>query len=585
MRALSSALSLVSALALSLGLACAPMEQLPASESEAESERTILQSVAADTLVGKHLVGYQGWFGCPDDGSQLNTWSHWSPGLSPSPATVDFEAWPDVSDLPEDALCNTDFVFPNGQPAQLFSSNRYSTVERHFTWMAEHGIHGALLQRFSNALHIPQHLSTRDLVADHTRSAAEQQGRIFAVVYDITGTNPTGWVERIEADWRHLVDDLELTESAAYLHEDGLPLVGIWGIGFTDRPGTAAETHELLDFFQADSNSRYAARVLGGVPTHWRSLDRDAKPEPAWTDVYDRLDVLSPWTVGRYRSNQQADQHRSSVQVPDMSWTAARGIHYLPVIFPGFSWANLTGDVDTFNLIPRSGGRFYWRQFYNSVSMGATSVMTAMFDEVDEATAILPIATGTHEVPNTGRFLHLAQDGEVLPADWYLRLAGAASEVLAGARPLTTTIPINVPTPSPPPTPPGEPAPPTEPTPPSPPTPPSEADLAGYRVSLAYQGILGRPADASGLVHYRSELLGGRTVAWLCTTFAQSGEFASNRAQLSSEELATTLYMGILGRSPDPGGLAATITAIENGQMAARAAAMILSEEAAQNFN
>jgi hypothetical protein len=104
-------------------------------------------------------------------------------------------------------------------------------------------------------------------------------------------------------------------------------------------------------------------------------------------------------------------------------------------------------------------------------------------------------------------------------------------------------------------------------------------------VSLAYQGILGRPADASGLVHYRSELLGGRTVAWLCTTFAQSGEFASNRAQLSSEELATTLYMGILGRSPDPGGLAATITAIENGQMAARAAAMILSEEAAQNFN
>jgi hypothetical protein len=216
--------------------------------------------------------------------------------------------------------------------------------------------------------------------------------------------------------------------------------------------------------------------------------------------------------------------------------------------------------------------------------MGATSVMTAMFDEVDEATAILPIATGAHQVPNTGRFLHLAQDGEVLPADWYLRLAGAASEVLAGSRPLSATIPISVPTPGPPPAPPSEPAPPTQPTPPSPP-PPSEADLAGYHVSLAYQGILGRPADDSGLVHYRSELLGGRTVGWLCTTLAQSGEFASNRALLSSEELATALYMGILGRNPDPGGLAATITAIDNGQLDTRAAAMILSEEAVQNFN
>ena len=104
-------------------------------------------------------------------------------------------------------------------------------------------------------------------------------------------------------------------------------------------------------------------------------------------------------------------------------------------------------------------------------------------------------------------------------------------------------------------------------------------------MSLAYEGILARPADTGGLVHYSNELLSGRSVAWLCTTLSQSGEFANNRAALSSTELATTLYTGILGRSPDPGGLTATVTAIEDGQLATRAADMILSQEAAQNFN
>jgi len=542
------------------------------------AQGTILQSITAGTIAGKHLVGYQGWFSCPDDGAQLDTWVHWSPGVNPSPGNVDFEAWPEVNDLPQDALCETDFVFPDGQPAQLFSSNRYATVDRHFEWMAEHGIHGALLQRFTNALHIPQHRSTRDLVATHTKGAAEQHGRIFAVVYDITGTEQSGWTDLVKDDWKHLVDDLQLTSSPRYLHQGGAPLVGIWGLGFTDRPGTAAEAHELLDFFQNNPDPNYRAQVMGGVPTHWRSLNQDAKPDPAWTDVYSRLDVLSPWTVGRYRTTQQADQHLSSVQIPDMNWTAARGIQYLPVIFPGFSWANLTGDEATFNLIPRQGGRFYWHQFHNAVSMGATSVMTAMFDEVDEGTAIFPVANGPTRVPDSGRFLHLAQDGEQLPADWYLRLAGAASEVLEGSRQLTPYIPIAVPTPE-------APTAPTEPTPPTPSEDLSDADWASYHVRLAYRGILGRDADSGGLTHYSGELLAGQTVLWLCTILSESGEFASSRAQLSREELASELYLGILEREPDPAGLVATIDAIDDGLLAVRAAAMVLSDEAAENSN
>jgi len=559
-------------------------------------EDTLAVPVEANSTVGKHLAGYQGWFGCPGDGSQLNNWVHWSPAVAPAPESVLFDAWPEVSGLPEDSLCATDFVLPNGQPAPLFSSYRPSTADRHFQWMAEHGLHGVLLQRFTNSLHLPRHRAFKDGVLQNVRAASETHGRIFAVVYDISGTDPAHWVSRVMDDWTYLVDELGVTESDRYLHQDELPLVGVWGMGFASRPGTPAEAHELLDFFKNSPELRYRATVMGGVPTYWRTLDHDAKTDPAWTSVYGRLDLLSPWTVGRYRTDLEADLHRTNLMEPDMAWTGVRGIEYLPVIFPGFSWANLTDDLQTFNLIPRRGGRFYWRQLYNAVDMGAATVMTAMFDEVDEATAIMPVAASAAGTPTTGQFLHHAEDGESLHSNWYLRLAGAASAVVEGSLPNSAHIPI-LPTapddPSPPVEPPDDPAP-DDPTVPDDPggsddptesgDPDSSTSLAAYRVSLAYQGILGRAADASGLAHYEARLESGQSVLWLCQVLQSSGEFLANRSQLSSAAMARELYLGILGREPDAGGLAATQAAIDDGRLAQRAAAMIESDEAASHF-
>ncbi len=555
--------------------------------------------VESSTTIGKHLAGYQGWFGCPGDGSDLDSWIHWSPAVGPASTTVMFDAWPEVSGLPDDALCPTDFVLPNGQPAPLFSSYRPSTADRHFQWMADHGLHGVLLQRFSNSLHLWRHRAFKDGVLENVRAAAEAHGRVFAVVYDISGTDPEQWVSRVINDWTRLVDEMGVTESDRYLYQDDLPLVGIWGMGFTDRPGTPAEAHELLDFFKNSPEQRYRATVMGGVPTYWRTLDGDAKTDPAWTSVYARLDLLSPWTVGRYRTPVEADWHRTQLMEPDLSWTNVRGIEYLPVIFPGFSWANLTGDPQTFNLIPRQGGRFYWRQLYNAVDMGASTVMTAMFDEVDEATSIMPVAASAAGVPTTGHFLHHGEDGESLNSDWYLRLAGAASQVVEGTRPNTPQIPIQ-------PTPPDDPAVPETPEEPDDseedddPTVPDDPDdsteptdsqepnegaaLAAYHVSLAYQGILGRAADPSGLASYTARLEDGQSVLWLCQVLHSSGEFLAQRAHLSSAAMARELYVGILGREPDPGGLSATQNAIDDGRLPQRAAAMIESDEAASHF-
>jgi hypothetical protein len=41
---------------------------------------TATQFTFAGDILGKLIVGYQGWFNCPGDNSPINSWVHWSGG-------------------------------------------------------------------------------------------------------------------------------------------------------------------------------------------------------------------------------------------------------------------------------------------------------------------------------------------------------------------------------------------------------------------------------------------------------------------------------------------------------------------------
>ncbi len=60
--------------------------------------------------------------------------------------------------------------------------------------------------------------------------------------------------------------------------------------------------------------------------------------------------------------------------------------------------------------IPRNGGRFLWEQFHELARLGADSDFVAMFDEVDEGTAIFKV---TDSPPTQAHFVGL--DG--MPSD------------------------------------------------------------------------------------------------------------------------------------------------------------------------
>jgi hypothetical protein len=66
---------------------------------------------------------------------------------------------------------------------------------------------------------------------------------------------------------------------------------------------------------------------------------------------------------------------------------------------------------------------------------------TAMFDEVDEGTAMFKLAPSSAMLPAGATLVPLDADGQALRSDFYLRLGGAATGMLRGDLPLTATLP------------------------------------------------------------------------------------------------------------------------------------------------
>jgi hypothetical protein len=382
------------------------------------------------TLTGKVMTGYQGWFNCPGDGSNLG-WVHWGSGeFKPGSATVD--AWPDVSGYGK--LYDTGFRNRDGSVAKVFSSHDRSTVLLHFKWMRDYGIDGAFVQRFANGLKGGDVRYHKDKVLSSAREGANRFGRTYAVMYDLTGI-PDSDIIKVFDDWRMLREKMQITGDPAYQHHNGKPVVAVWGVGFNGqikkRPDFG-ECTKLLKKFNADGCS-----VMLGTATGWRAQDRDALQDPELHKVLLMADIISPWSVGRFGTPDGAKKHAATYWGPDIAWAREHGIDYMPVVFPGFSWHNLRNGETEIGQIPRLKGQFLWTQIAANIRAGTDMIYIAMFDEVDEATAIFK-CTDRPPTGNGGKFLTM----EGLPSDFYLRLSGEAGKMLRREIPFTDSVPL-----------------------------------------------------------------------------------------------------------------------------------------------
>jgi len=378
--------------------------------------------VDSDTLTSKIMCGYQGWFTAAGDDNPFNLWIHWGKNhANPNGSNLIIDMYPDMTEFDADELFGTAMTL-NGASAKLYSGRTYKTVNRHVKWMKEYDIDGVFAQLFIQIFNDPAYLNHMKAVRQNLLTSCEEYGRVMATMYDISGANESDFWEKMSNDWVSLVDS-GFTANPRYIKQNGKPVVGIWGFGFKDGvhpPTDPAVALSIINWFKKDAPEKYRATVFGGIPGYWRTLNNDSRTEAGWTNVYHAFDIISPWTVGRYNNNSGADNWKSSRISPDLAEVNPLGIGYSTVIWPGFSWHNLTGGTE--NAIPRNGGNFIWRQAYNAVDAGANMIYVAMFDEVDEATAIYKIAPTSAETPDQGYWLALDADGYSLPSDWYLRL-------------------------------------------------------------------------------------------------------------------------------------------------------------------
>lgn len=363
------------------------------------------------------MAGYQGWFNTPEDGADLG-WKHFEKEKEFKPGKCTIDLWPDVSEY--EKTYETAFKLPDETPAKVFSSYDASTTDLHFKWMKQYGIDGVFMQRFVVSIRNQKGKDNYNKILNNAVLSAEKYDRAICLMYDLSGME-AGEEDILIRDWKELCEKYKLVSrnNNHYVYHHGKPLVAVWGIGFNDRRKYGYEqVKKIIDFLKSEGCS-----ILVGVPTHWRTLTIDAVSDTRLLELVKQADIVHPWLVGRFDNNTY-EPYRKSIE-EDIKWCKANGKDYMPVLFPGFSWHNMKKDAPQ-NMIPRLGGRFFWKQVKGAVDAGAESLYLAMFDEIDEGTAFFK-CTNT---PPVGESSFITYEGEA--PDHYLWLAGEAAKYLRG---------------------------------------------------------------------------------------------------------------------------------------------------------
>lgn len=371
-----------------------------------------------DSYDGLVMAGYQGWFNTPGDGSGLG-WRHYSGSDGFKPGSCSIDMWPDMEEYSKGY--STAFRFNDGSVARVFSSHDKSTVDTHFRWMMEYGLDGVFMQRFISDMkreNIREHF---DIVFENAMEASRKYDRAISLMYDLSGMKSED-VDFLIADLSGIDSKYDLHDHSRnpnYLYHNGKPLVGVWGVGFND--GRAYTITDVQKIVHALKERGYS--IMLGVPTYWREFGEDTVDDSNLHELIKQCDIVMPWFVGRY--DELGFESFSDNVASDQKWCDDNDIGYAPLCYPGFSWANMNGKDSLF--IPRNHGSFFKKQLDNAINNGAKMIYVAMFDEIDEGTAIFKCASEVPVPCDGSEFKAIEASSE---SDLYLRLAGEASKKL-----------------------------------------------------------------------------------------------------------------------------------------------------------
>jgi hypothetical protein len=375
---------------------------------------------------GLVMAGYQGWFTAMGDGADRN-WHHYEKGGKFEPGICSIDFWPDVSEYTK--TYKTAFKYSDGTDAYVYSPYDEESVDLHFKWMKDYGIDGVFMQRFVSEIKSVKGKNHFNKVLTNALKAANKYKRAICVMYDLSGCTSADMQVLIN-DWNELQQIFSLFDNVknpVYLRHNKKPLLVIWGVGFNDgRSYTISDVQNLVNQLKGTTKK---ISVMLGVPYYWRTLDHDTEANSLLHTVIKSADIVMPWAVGRYNSGSYSGT--ANVALPgDVIWCNTNKVDYVPLVFPGFSWGNLKGNTSLYNQIPREKGDFLWMQVAGAKMASAVSLYVAMFDEIDEGTAIFKcLKENRLPLNGSGKFVGIE---EQLDSDYYLWLIGQATRWFHG---------------------------------------------------------------------------------------------------------------------------------------------------------
>ena len=457
--------------------------------SAPEPPKVDTESEQYDTYRGLVMAGYQGWHGTPDDGCPHNPaegWPHYASVVQhpfifePGVLRNNIDFWPDVSEY-EKTYAATGFISPDGSTPRLYSSYDASTVNLHFKWMKEYGIDGVFMQRFVSQITDNVALQHSDKVLESAMMASNEHARAISIMYDMVGMDANTSADVVLNDACQLIQKYNLMDRSAgqryLLYHNGKPLIGLVSVGQNSAPYTIEQAQAIVDGLQEMGFS-----IMLGVPAYWRSADGsgDVVNDPAITALIKDVDIIMPWLVGAYDYDGTVKttplgsftNFFNKRIIDDFAAAADYGVDFCPLVFPGFSDRNMHPGHSVYD---RHSGDFYWQQIHKFINQGATMLYVAMFDEIDEGTAIYKCLR-KNEVPSNeyskdyyvvfenGAYRRSDEPVTVsgngwckkaselgvtfngiendLGSDYYLRLTGEAGKILKGQATLTSQKPF-----------------------------------------------------------------------------------------------------------------------------------------------
>lgn len=401
-----------------LTVVCALLSVAPVDNGFAGSDRRI-------QIKGAHVAGYQGWFRCPQDDAR-NRWTRWfrHEGNRLVP-TVDM--WPDLAEVNIEDRCDSGLKDSSGNPVWVFSSLNKRISLLHAQWAFDYNIDALAMQRFVNYLKDPIRIKQFDSVLKNMRESLKEKSRGYFLMYDISGGSGD-WQGDIISDIARL-EKMGIFDDKHYVYNGERPLVAIWGFGVPGRPGKPSELVKIVDQLISGEHLNRRFSVMGGVTHQFRKLASADIDSEKWTNLFKSFDIISPWYVGAIPNTESVIKFSQNHIVPDKKWSESHNVYFMPTLFPGFSWVNLKNGDWPENQIARDCGKFYAEQIRMMDILKIKMAFTAMFDELDEATAIFKTIPSKNREPKGIKNITLDEDGCYMESDYYLKLASQLSKI------------------------------------------------------------------------------------------------------------------------------------------------------------